>query len=201
MAFRCCVVERAQVHDDEASLVVPLEIDALRPRAHHDTLPHAHERLQHELLDLLPLACRLVHAVEQHDQRAQPVGQVQRTALLARELVVDPAEQRVGLGEMLCELLHGHQHRQQRHAGVLFCVEERSADGVRELLHAPRLARAGVGADQHALRLVRALRSRGGWRQQQLRQLRHLVDGAPASSRRTPSSPVPVAPSPLCVVM
>ena len=80
---------------------------------------------------------------------------------------------------MLCQLLHRHQHRQQHHARVLFC-EELAADGVRELLHAPCLTRAGIGAEEHALRLVRALRSPGRRREQQRRQLRHLRDAAPA---------------------
>ena len=77
-------------------------------RGDDEALPHRHERFQHQLLDRLSLARRLVHTVQEHDQRAQLVRHVNCIALRALEFAVDPAEQRVLLAHVPCELLHRH---------------------------------------------------------------------------------------------
>ena len=79
-------------------------------------------------------------------------------ALRALEAAVDPAEQRVGLAHAFGELLNRHEERQQHHAAGVLNARQLAGDGVRQLLHRPRLASPGVGADEHSLRLVRALR-------------------------------------------
>ena len=169
------VRELVEIHHDEV-LVVRFEPDSLRARGDEHTIARGHDLLVYEFLDLVAQPGCLVHAVEEHHERAHVVRlhehRAPRFELLAAVHGLDVALKQslllslprclFVLAQQIDDALHEDNDRHEPDAIThARAAQQPVGERVHRLLGHPGLAGARPGAHEHRLRRMRAVRAVG----------------------------------------